>query len=113
MTGEPMKALLGILGIARRARVLLIGQDIVKSSLARGDSLLILFAGDKASSFFRSLGKGRYAEKCSVHVLSGISADDLSAALGMGNVQVAALPLRSGFARKVVQLLAEGGEKIE
>jgi len=42
-----------------------------------------------------------------------VSGDELSAAVGAGNVKVVALPLRSGFARSISQLLAEGGNSNE
>ncbi len=112
MNEKTTAAVLSVLGFARRAGVLLIGQDIVKSSLARRESLLVLFAG-KDTSFQRSLQKGRYAEKCHLLNPPGITEAELSAAIGSRNVKVVALPLRSGFAQRIVQLLAEGGEGIE
>ena len=104
------EALLSVFGMARRANILQIGQDIVKSSLARGESLMVLFAGEGESSFYRSLQNGRFAEKSTITVLPDISGSELSAAIGSGNVKVVALPLRSGFARSISQLLAEGGD---
>jgi hypothetical protein len=109
---ESIKAVLSVLGFARRAGALLIGQDIVKSSLARSDSLLVLLT-ETDSSFYRSLRKGRYAEKCLLFNPPGITEIDLSAAIGLRNVKVVALPLRGGFAQRILQLLAEGGEYIE
>ena len=110
MKGTSKDSLLSVFGLARRGNVLQIGQDIVKSSLARGESLLVIFVREPESSFYRSLQKRRLTEKCQVVVLSGITGDELSAAIGSVNVKVVALPLRSGFARSISQLLAEGGE---
>ena len=107
-----MEKILSVLGFARRAGLLLIGQDIVKSSLVRHGSLLVLFA-EVDSSFHRSLRKGRYAEKCLLFNPPGMTGAELSAAIGLKNVKVVALPLRSGFAQRILQLLAEGGEIIE
>ncbi len=112
MNEHVIAALLSLLGFARRSGSLLIGQDIVKSSLVRRESLLVLFA-ENDSSFYRSLQKGRYAEKCLLLTPPGITEADLSAAIGSRNVKVVALPLRSGFAQRILQLLAEGGERIE
>jgi ribosomal protein L7Ae-like RNA K-turn-binding protein len=107
------EALLSALGMARRAGTLQIGQDIVKSNLARGESLLVCFAGEGESSFYRSLRNGRFAEKITIIMMPEVSGDELSAAVGAGNVKVVALPLRSGFARSISQLLAEGGNSNE
>ena len=112
MNEQAFATLFSLLGFARRSGSLLIGQDIVKSSLVRRESLLVLFA-EKDSSFYRSLQKGRYAEKCLLLNPPGISEADLSAAIGSRNVKVVALPLRGGFAQRILQLLAEGGERIE
>ena len=113
MTVRPEETFLSIVGLAKRAGVLLLGQDTLKSVLAKGESLLVLFSQGAESSFYRSLVKGRYAEKCTIRVLGGISGSDLSAAVGSGNVKVVALPLRSGFAASVSKLLAEGGIQFE
>ena len=113
MTASSAEPLLSLVGLAKRAGVLQIGQDKVKSLLAQGEGLLILFAEGAESSFYRSIVKGRYAEKCTIRVLGGISGSDLSAAVGSGNVKVVALPLRSGFAASVSKLLAEGGIQFE
>ena len=107
---SPKTALLGIFGLARRAKTLQIGQDIVKSSLARGEDLWVLFSNEEQSSFFRSLQGGNYRSGLKITVLSDISAKELSDAIGLKNVKVVALPLRSGFARTISQLLAEGGD---
>lgn len=110
------EALLLAFGMARRAGVLQIGQDIVKSNLARGESLFVFFAEfteEGESSFYRSLRKGRFAEKTNIIIMPEVSGAELSAAVGSGNVKVVALPSRSGFARSISQLLAEGGNKDE
>jgi ribosomal protein L7Ae-like RNA K-turn-binding protein len=107
------EALLSAFGMARRAGVLQIGQDIVKSNLAGGESLLVFFAENGESSFCRSLRKARFAEKITVVVMPDVSGAELSAAVGSRNVKVVALPLRSGFARSISQLLAEGGNRNE
>lgn len=65
------EGILSVFGIARRANILKIGQDIVKSSLARGEELLVVFASEPDSSFYRSLRNGRLAEKKSDNRSSG------------------------------------------
>ena len=112
MNDEVRTALLALLGFARRSGLLIIGQDSVKSSMTRGAELLVLFAGE-SSSFTRSIQR-KNTEKCSlVFCPPEISRDALSQAIGSKNVKVVALPLRSGFAQRISQLLAEGGISIE
>ncbi|NLM70358.1 MAG: hypothetical protein GX181_00160 [Synergistaceae bacterium] len=112
MRRDLVGSLLSYLGLARRSGVLIIGQDNVKSSLARREKLLLLFS-DTNSAFFRSI-RSRLDEEGVVVVAPGnITGEELSSAIGAKNVKVVALPLRSGFAKKILQLLAEGGKDIE
>jgi len=90
-----IEKILSLLGMARRARVLIIGQDSVKSSLSHGDKLFILFPEDVPSvseKTFLSLSK-----KANYAVLEGISIERLAHALGVNRAVVVALPERSGF----------------
>ncbi|HCL79448.1 MAG TPA: hypothetical protein DIC53_05725 [Synergistaceae bacterium] len=105
----PQTSILSLFGLARRAGALRIGQDIVQSSLARGELLSIFFAEGADSAFFRSVSTGSHAEKNSITTLSGISEEQLSSAVGAKGVKVVAVPLRSGFAGSIAKLLAEGG----
>ena len=111
MNDEKANSLLSCLGLARRAGVLIIGQDNVKSSLARRDSLLVLIT-ETGSSFYRFL-QNRPDGESRMEVLRSVSAEALSSAIGAEKVKVVALPLRSGLAQKTLQLLAEGGKEFE
>lgn len=88
--------ILSLLGMARRAGVLIIGQDGVKSRLSRGDKLFMLFPDDaplNSERTFMSLTKntGSYA------VLDGISTERLAHAIGVSRAVVVALPDGNGF----------------
>ena len=86
---------LSLLGMARRAGVLIIGQDSVKSSLSHGDKLFILFPEDavyRSEKTFTSLKK-----KADYAVLDGISIEQLAHAIGVNRTVVVALPEQSGF----------------
>jgi len=87
---------LSLLGMARRAGVLIIGQDSVKSSLSHEDKLFILFPEDvpyRSEKTFMSLTKNadNYA------VLEGISIEQLAHAIGVNRAVVVALPEQSSF----------------
>jgi len=108
---------LSLLGMARRAGILKIGQDSVKSSLSHGDKLFILFPEDaprKSEKTFLSLSKkvDNYA------VLNGVTIEQLAHAIGVENAVVVALPAQSGFVSRIKSNLnhlgsIEGGVAIE
>jgi hypothetical protein len=87
---------LSLLGMTRRAGMLIIGQDSVKSRLSRGDELFLMFPDDapyRSRKTFLSFTKNTH----NYTVLEGISTDQLARAIGVGNVVVVALPEQSGF----------------
>jgi ribosomal protein L7Ae-like RNA K-turn-binding protein len=91
---------LSLLGMARRAGVLIIGQDGVKSRLSNGEELFILFPEDaesKSQKTFSSIAKraDNYA------VLEGISIERLAHAIGVARAVVVALPEQSGFVTRI------------
>ena len=92
-----------LLGLARRAGLIHIGADSVKSQCAR-ETLLILTASDYSKAVRDAVdnvpGEGH------VHIRTPLESEDLSASLGARNVQVAALPLRSGLSDKMRLLLS-------
>jgi len=107
---------LSLLGMARRAGILIIGQDSVKSSLSHRDKLFLLFPEDalhRSSKTFLSLTKNadNYA------VLEGVSIEQLAHAIGVNRAVVVALPEHSGFVLKIKSSLnhrssIEGGVAI-
>ena len=107
---------LSLLGMARRAGVLIIGQDSVKSSLSQKDKLFILFPEDvlhRSKKTFLSLTKNvdNYS------VLEGVSIEQLAYAIGVNRAVVVALPEQSGFVSKIKSSLnnwssIEGGVAI-
>jgi ribosomal protein L7Ae-like RNA K-turn-binding protein len=107
---------LSLLGMARRAGILIIGQDSVKSSLARREKLFIMFPEDaprKSQKTFLSLTK--YADNYAV--LEGVSIERLGSAIGVERAVVVALPEQSGFVSKIKSSLnhldsIEGGVAI-
>lgn len=107
---------LSLLGMARRAGALIIGQDSVKSNLSRREKLFIMFPEDapiNSESTFSSIAKNcdNYA------ILEGITTEQLAHAIGVKRAVVVALPERSGFVTKIKSSLnhlgsIEGGVTI-
>ena len=87
---------LSLLGMARRAGMLIIGQDSVKSKLSRRDKLFLLFPEDaphRSQKTFTSFTKNAH----NYAVLEGVSTERLAQAIGVENAVVVALPEQSDF----------------
>ena len=87
---------LSILGMARRAGILIVGQDSVKSRLSHKDKLFVMFPEDapcRSEKTFLSLTK----KADNYVVLKGISMEQLAHAIGINRAVVVALPERSSF----------------
>lgn len=93
----------GILGLARRANELIIGQDRVTESIIAGKLLLVLLTNDHSESLSRLVE----TKNVEVIVLTEISRTELGQYLGLRQAQIAALPVRSGFAGKIKGLLMD------
>jgi len=104
---------LALLGLARRARLLVIGQDQMRRSLRKGSPFLLIFPGDVRENV-RRLFRG-YEERgmCKSYVLKGLNVTDIAAAGGFPPAQVLGLPREHGLARRLESLLDEGVDAIE
>lgn len=105
MTAGGTDRALSLLGLARCARELLIGQDRVLAALKAGRGLFIVASEDCSPNVLR---KARAASGGAVAVL-GVSREALGASIGVMNAQIAALPSGSGFVKKLKELLKQGG----
>lgn len=107
-TKPELKRALSLLGMARRAGVLAIGQDRVLSTL--GTSLcLVISTEDCSRNVLRKLTALAGRSKSKWYALDGVTREDLGKALGVAGAQVVALPLKGGFADKLSELLQQGG----
>ena len=102
---ERMRETRSLLGLSRRARLLLIGMDAVHAEAGKGKPLLLLTARDCSESV-RKFVEGLVSNGHQ-HMELPLSGKVLSAALGAGGVQVAAMAARSGVADKIRVLLSE------
>lgn len=104
------------LGLARRAGVVVIGQDRVLDGLRRGERFFIITTDDCAASVLSKVA--RHAESgCARHMrIDGVTREELGEAMGVRSAQIAALPAESGFADNLAKLLnlgKTGGRKID
>jgi predicted RNA-binding protein YlxR (DUF448 family) len=102
-----LRELRALLGLSRRADLLYIGIDSVKSQCAKGP-LLILTATDASDSIKDAVRKQTDGDgnNKNIHVYAPLEGKILSAAIGAMNVQVVALPARHGLADKIKMLLS-------
>jgi len=101
--GEAEKAL-SLLGIARGARVLIVGQDKVFAAM-RGESELFIIASADCS---HNVMRKALSSNCETLVAKSFSRESLGAAVGVMNAQIVALPRGSGFVKKLKELLIGG-----
>ena len=109
--GDPRRELCSLLGMARRANLLTLGMDAIKSRAVgeKREALLLLTAKDASEpvrDFAENLAEAsRDRKHGSVHLTLPLDVEELSAALGAGRVQIAALAERSGLSDKLKMLL--------
>ena len=110
---ERLHELCALLGLSRRAGMVLVGSDSVQSQCGRGP-LLLLTAEDCSASVLEFADRLASAgARAHTHIRAPLSVERLSLALGTGRVQVIALPGRSGLADRIKVLLGEGGRALE
>ena len=104
-TPNPEKQLLGLLGLAARARKLVPGTDRVRDAVRGGSARRVLLARDAAPAQRDKLLPLLKAMGVPHHTVLG--RDQLGAAIGKGPISAIAV-LDAGFARRVGELV--GGE---
>ena len=92
---------LSLLGIARRAGALMIGQDKIFAAIRNGNGLFIVVSADCSRNVLRKA----FSSNCETLVVEGISRESLGASVGVMNTQIVALPNGSGFVKKLKELL--------
>ncbi|MDR1580581.1 MAG: ribosomal L7Ae/L30e/S12e/Gadd45 family protein [Synergistaceae bacterium] len=100
MTNEAARSILSLLGLARKARELVMGQDRVFGALKTGQKLCAIASEDCSQNVLR---KVRPATR-DVIVIPGLTRESLGAAVGINSAEIVALPAESGFTRKIIDL---------
>jgi hypothetical protein len=106
---EVRRELCALLGLSRRARLLHIGIDSVKSECEKSlglksTPLLILTASDSSEAVREAVR--RQVAGGHVHRDVPLDVEDFSSAMGASGVQVVALPIQNGLAEKIKMLLS-------
>jgi len=91
---------LSLLGMARRAGALMVGQDRVFAAMRDG-GLFIVASADCSQSVLRKA----LSSNCETLVAPNFSRESLGTAVGVMNAQIVALPVGSGFVKKLKELL--------
>lgn len=105
--------ILSTIGLARRSGDLIIGLDSIKMELSKGERLYILVAMDHSDNLIRSLAGYKARKQCLITTMSNCDRSCISRAIGITNTQVVAVKESTGFYRKLLQLVSEGGDAFE
>ncbi|MDO5116635.1 MAG: ribosomal L7Ae/L30e/S12e/Gadd45 family protein [Synergistaceae bacterium] len=92
--------LLDMLGLARRAGELIIGQDKIFDALRKGKKLAVFVTNDCSKNVLRTLETAEGRGGITVLLLKDTDRARLGNSLGLRAAQAAALPSESGFVRK-------------
>jgi ribosomal protein L7Ae-like RNA K-turn-binding protein len=93
--------------------MLLVGQDQVFRAISgHKDGFLVVTAEDCSQNVLRKLG-GRNVGRVISHMLAGVGREELGRSIGVREAQIAALPINSGFAKKIAVLLRQEGFGID
>lgn len=105
LAGNKAERVLCLLGLARRAGKLLVGQDKVLTAAKTGARLLVVTSNDLASAVERSLKP--HTERGSVIIITATDCDraSLGERVGVFSAQIAALPKEDGFSKKILNVL--------
>ena len=108
MNQSKNEELMNILGLSRRAGILLIGQDQVLAGDKHNEKLVVIVTSDCSANVLRSL-KPR-VERGEVVLLKLENTDRtiLGSYLGVGSTQIVALP-QGGLAKKVLAIYDRSG----
>lgn len=110
---HPSDPILPVLGIARRSGALIIGFDRISSNLNRGKRLIVILSEETSAQVMKSLRSYEERGQTRLFKINGLTRKELGNALGMGAVQLIALPEEHGLSYKVLQMLSQGGDAVE
>ncbi|MCL2683823.1 MAG: ribosomal L7Ae/L30e/S12e/Gadd45 family protein [Synergistaceae bacterium] len=99
--GSEADKVLSLLGMARRAGVLMVGQDRVFAAMRDGGPLFIITSADCSPNVLRKA----LSSNCETLEAGSFSRESLGTAIGVANAQIVALPGGSGFVEKLKELL--------
>lgn len=98
------RRVLDMLGMARRAGALSVGQDKVLPALKGGGTFAVFVTEDCSANVVRRIEAAAARGDAVIFLLEGTSRGELGASLGITAAQTAALPMNSGFMKKIYTL---------
>lgn len=104
---------LDMLGMARRAGALIVGQDNVLPALKRSGVLAVFVTRDCSGNVSRHVESAAARGSAKIFLLEDTSRSELGASIGTASAQIAALPAESGFAKKIYTLTYERSDADE
>lgn len=103
------ESIMNILGLSRRAGILLIGQDQVLAAGAKHkEQLVVVVTSDCAANLLRSLKPRVERGEAVLLKLENTDRTTLGSYLGVGSTQIVALP-QGGLAKKVLAIYDRSG----
>lgn len=100
---ETDRKILNLLGLARRAGKLAVGQDNVFESCKQGRKILAITAKDISDNVLKSL-QNAFEDGRAQRIEISADREELGCNLGIQGAQIAALDIEEGFAKKILTL---------
>ena len=104
---DAVKKALAMMGLARAAGVLSIGQDSIREELRRGKKLVLFVTEDAGASAMRRFIAAEERGAAKICRLGNTGRLLLGRSIGATSAQAAALPAGNGFADKIISILSE------
>ncbi|MDR0616324.1 MAG: hypothetical protein LBG29_05895 [Synergistaceae bacterium] len=108
---DRIEEVLSLLGLARRAGILFVGQDQVFRARAK-EGLFVIASEDCSPNVWSKISASGDG-KTTGRTLSGVGRDEMGRYIGVRSAQIAAVPINSGFAKKITLLLRQEGSDID
>lgn len=107
------RRVLDMLGMARRAGGLLVGQDKVLPALKGAEKFAVFVTDDCSANVSRHVEAAEKRGTAEIFLLEGTGRGELGASLGITAAQIAALPVKSGFMKKIYTLTCDRSDANE
>ena len=107
------RKVLDMLGMARRAGELLVGQDKVLPALKGAEKFAVFVTDDCSANVSRHIETAVQRGTAEIFLLEGTGRGELGASLGIAAAQTAALPMKSGFVKKIYTLTCDRSDANE
>lgn len=108
-----LERLFSLIGLARRAGRLHIGQDKVLAAARSGVHMLVITSNDVSAAVLRSLRPHEESGAVVRIELSNADRTELGGQAGVSAAQIVALPEQDGLARKIYSTFDDGSDANE